>query len=289
MLNLDGSFGGSDGYPRGSVDDWIEQLSDLTLTTGMSAYILAASSDDDIRRFAAEVAPAVRERVEAERERGEGESPQPAAAEIATEPTPDGRTPLAAEATPDDGTRRSDERVWDESTRPTVAREPAEYTEQQQAAGRHLIDVHDALRAELERLRDLVEQVSRGQTDPKAVRSFLNRMTIRQNHWTLGAFCESYCRVVTNHHTLEDRSVFPHLSRSDPDLAPVIKRLEDEHETIADLLERVDGALVALVAAEDDGFEEVQRTVDVLSDALLSHFSYEERELIEPLARHGFY
>jgi alkanesulfonate monooxygenase SsuD/methylene tetrahydromethanopterin reductase-like flavin-dependent oxidoreductase (luciferase family) len=286
MLNLDGSFGGSDGFPRGSASEWVEQLTELTLASGMSAYILAASSDDDIRRFAAEVAPAVRERVQAERERGEGEGVRAAPpAEASTE----GRAPLAAAATPDDGARLSDERVWDESTRPTIAREPAEYTEQQQAAGRHLIDVHDALRAELERLRDLVEQVSRGQTDPNAVRSFLNRMTIRQNHWTLGAFCESYCRVVTNHHTLEDRSVFPHLSRSDPDLAPVIKRLEDEHETIADLLERVDGALVALVAAEEDGFEEVRRTVDVLSDALLSHFSYEERELIEPLARHGFY
>jgi hemerythrin-like domain-containing protein len=290
MLNLDGSFGGTDGFPTGSVGDWVDQLAELTLSTGMSTYVLAATSDEDIRRFAAEVAPAVRERVEGERERGEGEGEGgPAAPAVRHEPAGDGRAPLAAEATPDEGDRLSDERVWDESTRPTVAREPGEYTEQEQAAGRHLIDVHDALRSELERLRDLVEQVSRGQTDPTTVRSFLNRMTIRQNHWTLGAFCETYCRVITNHHTLEDRSVFPHLNRSDPDLAPVIKRLEDEHETIADLLERVDGALVALVAAEEDGFDEVHHTVDVLSDALLSHFSYEERELIEPLARHGFY
>jgi len=28
---------------------------------------------------------------------------------------------------------------------------------------------------------------------------------------------------------------------------------------------------------------------DLLSDALLSHLSYEERELVEPLARLGFY
>ena len=80
-------------------------------------------------------------------------------------------------------------------------------------------------------------------------------MTIRQNHWTLGTFCETYCRVVTQHHTLEDRSVFPHIQRSDPALAPVIERLEEEHETIADLLERVDQALVALVAAQDDGID----------------------------------
>ena len=29
--------------------------------------------------------------------------------------------------------------------------------------------------------------------------------------------------------------------------------------------------------------------MDLLTDSLLSHFSYEERELVEPLARHGFY
>jgi hypothetical protein len=69
----------------------------------------------------------------------------------------------------------------------------------------------------------------------------------------------------------------------------VIERLEEEHETIGDLLERVDGALVSLVSPEDDGIDGVQRAVGILNDALLSHFSYEERELIEPLARLGFY
>ena len=121
------------------------------------------------------------------------------------------------------------------------------------------------------------------------MRSFITRMTIRQNNWTLGTFCETYCRTVTSHHTLEDRSVFPHLRRSDDGLAPVIDRLEEEHEQIADLLERVDRALVALVAAEEDGIGGVGRAMDLLTDALLSHFSYEERELVEPLARHGFY
>ena len=69
----------------------------------------------------------------------------------------------------------------------------------------------------------------------------------------------------------------------------MIERLEEEHETIADLLERVDRALVALVASQDDGIEGVHRAIELLTDALLSHFAYEERELVEPLARHGFY
>jgi hypothetical protein len=32
---------------------------------------------------------------------------------------------------------------------------------------------------------------------------------------------------------------------------------------------------------------EVQAAVDLLTDALLSHLSYEERQLVEPLARLG--
>jgi hypothetical protein len=33
----------------------------------------------------------------------------------------------------------------------------------------------------------------------------------------------------------------------------------------------------------------VTETIDVLTDTLLSHFAYEERELVGPLARHGFF
>jgi alkanesulfonate monooxygenase SsuD/methylene tetrahydromethanopterin reductase-like flavin-dependent oxidoreductase (luciferase family) len=260
-----------------------QRLAELTLSTGTSAYILAVSSADDVRRFAEDVAPATRDLVADAR--GAAEPPTPPA-QVAIED----RSALAARPTPVPE-RLTGETVWDESTRPTgPARDPARtYTPREQAAGQHLIDVHDALRAELAQLRDLVEQVAAGTSDPQAVRSFINRMTIRQNNWTLGTFCETYCRVVTSHHTLEDRSVFPHLRRSDTDLGPVIDRLEEEHEQIADLLERVDRALVALVAEDDGGIGGVGRAMDLLTDALLSHFSYEERELVEPLARHGFY
>jgi alkanesulfonate monooxygenase SsuD/methylene tetrahydromethanopterin reductase-like flavin-dependent oxidoreductase (luciferase family) len=266
-----------------------EELAELTLTTGMSAYIQAVSTADELRRWAEDVVPAVRELVEAGRGREAG-APQPAPA-ASTSAAPGGdRAPFAAVATPDTGARLADEAPWDESTRPTgPAPDPQRrYTRDEQAAGQHLVDVHDALRAELERLRDLIEQVGRGTVDPAQVRSFITRMTIRQNAWTLGAFCASYCRVVTQHHTLEDRSVFPHLRRSEPALEAVLERLGEEHETIAELLDRVDRALVDLVSPEAD-LPGVRRAVDLLTDALLSHFSYEERELIEPLARHGFY
>jgi hemerythrin-like domain-containing protein len=261
-------------------DEPAEQLAELALHEGTSTFIVPANTAAEIQRFAAEVMPAVRELVDGARG-SDGE----VAAAVASGAT---ATTFSARPTPDDGERLSEHAAWDEATRPTLGPPDPDrrYTPDQQAAGQHLVDVHDHLRAELMRLRQLVEQVGQGTADPRQVRSFITRMTIRQNNWTLGTFCETYCRVVTQHHTLEDRAVFPHLRRAEPALEAVLDRLHEEHEVIADLLERVDEALIELVTAGD--MEEVRGAVDLLTDALLSHFSYEERELIEPLARHGF-
>jgi hypothetical protein len=267
---------------QGSPGDWAEQLAGLTLDHGISAYILATDSRDDIRTFAGEVAPAVRELVAA------GRAGNVRNATLAA-PAGPGLNGLGVTPTPESGVRLSPVTVWDETTRPTgPTPEPDRaYSRRAQALGQHLVDIHDHLRSELEQLRDLIEQVAAGATDPGTARSHVSTMTMRQNNWTVGAYCESYCRFVTAHHTLEDVSVFPHLRRADPRLAPVLDRLRDEHTAIHDVLERVDRALVAFVAGPD-GATELRAAVDLLTDALLSHLSYEERELVEPLARLGY-
>jgi hemerythrin-like domain-containing protein len=112
-------------------------------------------------------------------------------------------------------------------------------------------------------------------------------MTMRQNNWTVGAYCASYCRLVTTHHSLEDQALFPRLRAADPRLEAVIDRLGEEHLVIHDVLERVDRALVAFVGGPD-GAGALRATVDLLTDTLLSHLSYEERELVEPLSRLGY-
>jgi alkanesulfonate monooxygenase SsuD/methylene tetrahydromethanopterin reductase-like flavin-dependent oxidoreductase (luciferase family) len=284
LYNINGSFGGGSGFLQGRPADWAEELAALTLATGMSTYILSAGTEAEIRTFAEEVAPAVRELVGASRSGGAGAAPPATGA--AGQPA----LPLDVAITPDDGTRLSAERPWDEDSRPSgpAPDRARRYTADQQAAGRHLVDVHDALRTELGQLRDLVVQVARGALDAGAARSYINTMTIRQNDWTLGAYCQQYCRILTGHHTLEDRGIFPHLRRADGRLEPVLDRLEDEHHVIADVLDRVDRALVALVTGPD-GMTEVRAAVDLLTDTLLSHLAYEERELVEPLARFGFY
>lgn len=282
--NVFGRFGTGSGLLQGTPTDWAQQLGSLALEQGISTFILGTDDPDTIRRFADEVAPAVRELVTAERGRpGGGHAPAPAAAPTAGA--------LAVRPTPPPDVRLSAELPWDEATRPTHA-EPAgtTYTEAQLALPQHLVDIHDGLRAELQQVRDVITQVRQGARSVGEARSVINTMTMRQNSWTLGAYCESYCRIVTTHHSLEDASVFPHLRRSERGLGPVLDRLQEEHEVIHEVLDGVDRALVALVGSDDEAtaLDDLQHQVDLLTDTLLSHLAYEERELIGPLARHGF-
>jgi len=76
--------------------------------------------------------------------------------------------------------------------------------------------------------------------------------------------------------------------RSEPELEPVIGRLVDEHLVIGDAIQQVDHALVGHMNQPTE-FDAIQNAIDFLTDALLSHLSYEEQELVEPLARLGFY
>jgi Hemerythrin HHE cation binding domain len=181
--------------------------------------------------------------------------------------------------------------TWDESTRPTLA-EAADtaYSPAQEAFSRHLVDIHDHLRGELTRLHGLIEEVRRGVLTAGAARSEVHAMSLRQNNWTLGAYCQSYCGFVNGHHSLEDASVFPHLRRAEPVTGAVLDRLSEEHVVIHHLLDEVDRALVALVRGADEAaLDAVEHALQNLADRLVSHLAYEERELRGPLARHGFY
>jgi alkanesulfonate monooxygenase SsuD/methylene tetrahydromethanopterin reductase-like flavin-dependent oxidoreductase (luciferase family) len=228
-----------------------DQLAELALNDGMSGFVLMVDTDDELRTFAEETAPAVREMVQKE---------------------------------------RGSKLPWDESTRPKGPAPEADavYTASGRALGRQLIGVHNHLRDELTKVREIVKRVADGLLDVGEARSEINTMTMRQNNWTMGAYCESYCRLVTIHHTLEDTSLYPQLREGDPRLGPVLDRLTEEHQVIHEVLERLDAALVATVA-EPHRVTEVQESVDLLTDTLLSHLSYEEGELVEPMARIAYH
>jgi hemerythrin-like domain-containing protein len=299
-----------------AAGQWAERLADLALTEGTGTFILASDDPDTIRGFAAEIAPAVREQVAAARSGATSSGPSGASRPSSSGPSgaggPSSSGPSGAggsgltrpggssritdprgpgvQATPDDGTRLSEQRLWDETARPARPAPPpgARYTAAGRAASAELVAVHDMLRAELATVRDLIVQVQKGAIDATRARSELNQMTMRQNNWTMGAYCQSYCRIVTQHHSLEDVAVFPYLRTQDNGLGPVLDRLQEEHRVIHGVLDTVDRALVNYISQSGDT-SALTDAADLLTDTLLSHLAYEERELIDPLARYGFY
>jgi alkanesulfonate monooxygenase SsuD/methylene tetrahydromethanopterin reductase-like flavin-dependent oxidoreductase (luciferase family) len=272
-----------------------EELARMALEDGVGTFIAMADDAGAVRAFAEEVAPAVRERVAAARSGAPAAEPAaataPAATEVAATVGEESEYDrLGVRPTADDGRRLSAVPPWDESTRPHRPRSGPEvdYSRRGRLVGQHLVDVHDVLRKELGELRDVLTQVRDGALAAGEARSALNDMALRQNDWTLGAFCARYCGAVAAHHGLEDDAIFPHLARSETALGPVVERLADEHLVIHDAIQGVDRALVEHITRPED-FEPIQAAIDFLSDALLSHLAYEEHELVEPLARHGFY
>ncbi|MEU6078317.1 LLM class flavin-dependent oxidoreductase, partial [Micromonospora sp. NPDC047074] len=86
LLNVTGRFATAGRGPLdGPAEQWAEELADLALSDGIDTFILGSDDPDDLRRFAGEVAPAVRELVAAERVAAAAPAaPTPAAAAAPT-------------------------------------------------------------------------------------------------------------------------------------------------------------------------------------------------------------
>ena len=250
IYNIGGSFDGpGSAFLQGPPKVWAEQLAGLALDEGVSGFVLMADDALTVERFAAEVAPSVRELVASERAsaaRPESDdlersvvspdssaTPVPGAATTTVTASATGtvaanatvaatatvtarelRERIGVSPTPDDGVRLSAETVWDESARPLApAPDPAaKYGEFDRSFARDLVAVHDHLRSELTQLRDMISQVAAGSLDVATARTEINKLTMRQNQWTVGAYCESYCRLVGLHHTIETTQLFPGLA-----------------------------------------------------------------------------
>lgn len=152
----------------------------------------------------------------------------------------------------------------------------------QRRMGDHLRDVHDMYRAELQVVTELAALVRSGDADLDDLRGTIHGMAVRTNIEQFGAVCLRYCAMVTQHHTLEDRGMFPAVRAASEAYAELVDQLEHEHGVIHQQLRRVDEAIVA-VDADRTLVARALDELDVLDRILRSHFAYEETQLLEPL------
>lgn len=269
LYNVSGTFGPrGTGYLHGPPELWVEQLGELAVELGFTTFVLAPGDDPhrDLEILATEVKPGLVELVDAARRQ-----PLPAAAPPVEVHAGDASAAVGTAVDP------ADDRVEPDA---------GEVTPQGAASQRLLLDIHGHLREELARLRDTVAQVEAGEATPQHALDHLAAMTLRQNRWTMGAFCAAYCRVVATHHAIEDARMFPDLRAADEGLGPILDRLGTEHQTIASLLDAVEAALVAAIA-DPTAVPGVRAAVDALAEALLVHLDDEEGALLEPIGRLG--
>jgi hypothetical protein len=71
VINTNGEItdGARNGLLRGPVDQWVDELTDLAVGYGFDTFMFWGEGEDQLARFAEEVAPAVRAEVAAERDR----------------------------------------------------------------------------------------------------------------------------------------------------------------------------------------------------------------------------
>ncbi|WP_409471175.1 nitroreductase/quinone reductase family protein [Streptomyces sp. HC307] len=119
--------------------------------------------------------------------------------------------------------------------------------------------VHDAFRRELALIRQEMSAT---------------KGNIPQLGAQLRVNCLTFCHGLHNHHTGEDIGLFPFLADRRPASAPVLERLREEHERIAELVEDLRRA----VATEDPAVARAE--VERLTAELEAHLAYEEEQLI---------
>ena len=142
-----------------------------------------------------------------------------------------------------------------------------------------LLWVHGMIRRDLDTVRDLAGAVTNG-TPAAEIQAELEELKTNGPLWKLKVNCLHYCRFVHSHHGAEDAMLFPALRAANPDLAPVIDRLEADHRRVSDVLDEVEEAARELSAeAEAESRARVAVALDGLADNLLEHLDFEEENV----------
>lgn len=150
-----------------------------------------------------------------------------------------------------------------------------------EALFQELLWVHGMIRQDLETVRELARRVSEG-LPADELDEQIRSLKANGPLWALKVNCLHYCRFVHGHHRLEDVALFPALRRAEPDLVPVVDRLEGDHRLVAEQLDELEAAAAAL---GEDGRERVVEALNVLGEHLLAHLELEEQSIGPALRR----
>lgn len=149
-------------------------------------------------------------------------------------------------------------------------------TEQGRALFQELLWVHGMIRRDLTTLSELSRDVAAGMPAAE-VAARIDELKVNGPLWQLKVNCLRYCRFVHSHHHHEDALFFPRLRSANPELDPVVDRLESEHLRVSDLLDEVESAAANLDAPEvPESRSQLQNALGDLGETLLQHLDYEE-------------
>ena len=163
-------------------------------------------------------------------------------------------------------------------------------TEQGLALYQELLWVHGAIRRDLATVEELAREVGDGLPAAQA-RERIEALKTGGPLWQLKVNCIRYCRFVHMHHNAEDTLFFPRLREANPDLAPVVDKLEADHRLVSDLLDEVEASAAALGEEEDGDRRRLVDGLEALAESLLAHLDYEEHSAgptIRSLSAHPF-
>ena len=147
--------------------------------------------------------------------------------------------------------------------------------------------VHDMIRRDLRTVRQMAADTAAGRPADE-VRAGIRSLATSGPLWQLKINCLHYCRFVHSHHGAESMALFPALRRANPELEPVVDKLEADHRSVAVLLGEVETAAQALRDSEDPGQRErLTLALHSLSETLLAHLSFEEGQISDTLRTLG--
>jgi hypothetical protein len=150
-------------------------------------------------------------------------------------------------------------------------------TERGRAMFQELLWVHSAIRRDLEIVEKLAADVSEG-LPGEALQDALGELETTGPLWQLKVNCLHYCRHVHAHHGAENALLFPALRAADPEIGPVVDRLEADHARVSDLLDAIEAAARELTeSGSSDARRRVSEGLHDLRVHLLEHLDYEER------------